>query len=87
MRAGRAPAHAPGLPLFRSRRLAARKGVRVGLAVALSSIVFIYSSWPQTSIAFTFLGAVAALSSTTPNPRAFSILACVGIPLAAVTTA
>lgn len=86
MRAGRAPAHAPGLPLFRSRRLAARKGVRVGLAVALSSIVFIYSSWPQTSIAFTFLGAVAALSSTTPNPRAFSILACVGIPLAAVTT-
>ena len=54
--------------------------------MALSSIVFIYSSWPQTSIAFTFLGAVAALSSTTPNPRAFSILACVGIPLAAVTT-
>ena len=85
MKAGRRPAQPPGLPLFRSRRLAARKAFRVGAAVALSSLFFIYSSWPQTSIAFTFLGAVAALSSTMPNPKGFSILACLGIPLAALT--
>ena len=84
LRAEHEPERDLQLPLFRSRRLAARKGFRVGLAVALSSVFFVYSSWPGTSVAFALLGVVAALGSTTPSPRAFALGALVAMPLAIV---
>ncbi|WP_237477985.1 FUSC family protein [Lichenibacterium dinghuense] len=77
----RRPEREPRLPLFRSRRLAARKGVRVAVAVALSAVPLVYSSWPQTYVVFAFLGILGALGSTTPNIQSFASGAMVALPI------
>ncbi|MBE7199440.1 MAG: FUSC family protein, partial [Parafilimonas terrae] len=82
LRSGRGPGRGPRLPLYKSRRSAVRDGSRVFVAVVLSSALFILSGWPQTSTALLQLCALAGISATNPNPRAFSIGAVVAMPLA-----
>lgn len=78
---GRRPGRTVRLPLYRCRRQAAGKAMRVGLAVALSSGLLIYSSWPSTSISVSLLGILAALGSTSPSTKGFSTAAVLAIPL------
>ena len=82
---GTEPARHVRLPVFRSWRAAARNGIRVFLAVSLGAIPFVLSGWPEASLAFALLGVTAALSATTPSPRAFAQGALIAMPLAAVT--
>ena len=85
MQAGRRPRHRHvRLPRYHSPEVAARRGTRLGLAIAFSSIFFIHSSWPMTSTAFALLGALGSLSSNTPNPRNFAQAAIIGMSLAVV---
>ena len=85
MRAGRRPRRSDvRLPRYHSPEVAARRGLRLGLAIAFSSIFFIHSSWPMTSTSFAFLGSLGALSSNTPSPRNFARATLVGMSLAVV---
>ena len=82
MEAGRRPERAIDLPIHREKKEARRKAIRVFLAVVLAAPVFVHSSWPMTSVAFSLLGVTLGLSATTPNPKAFATGAVIAMPLA-----
>lgn len=76
----------PRLPLRRSRLVAAAKGAQVALAVALSGMMLVHSSFPDTYITLSLVGIVAGLGSTSPDFRAFSRAAVIAIPVAAAVS-
>lgn len=71
MEKSRAPKRDVHLPVYRSFHAAAYRGAKVGVAIALSSIVFVLSSWPSTSSALSALAILGALSANSPNPKGF----------------
>ncbi len=86
MEAGRPPERAVHLPIHREKKEAARKAFRVFLGVVLAAPVFVFTSWPMTSVAFSLLGVTAGLSATTPNAKAFATGAIIAMPLAAAAS-
>ena len=70
------------LPIFRSRRAAARSALRTFLVLAASGVLFASSGWPSTSLAFALVAVTMALSASAPNPRGFALGAAFGMPLA-----
>jgi uncharacterized membrane protein YccC len=71
-------------PIYRSRRAAARNGLRAFLAVLISAILFSLGGWPFASQAVALVGVIVALSANNPNPPAFAAAAVVAMPIAAL---
>jgi uncharacterized membrane protein YccC len=84
LQAGRYPARRIQAPLYRSRRVAARNGLRAFLAVLISAILFSLGGWPFASQGVALVGITIALSATTPNPSAFAAGAVIAMPIAAL---
>ena len=71
-------------PIYRSRRAAARNGLRAFLAVLISAILFSLGGWPFASLGLALVGIFVALSAVAPSPRMFVAAAVVAIPIAAL---
>jgi uncharacterized membrane protein YccC len=71
-------------PIYRSRRAAARNGLRAFLAVLISAILLSLGGWPFASLALALVGLTIAFSANTPNPRAFAAEAVIAMPIAAL---
>jgi uncharacterized membrane protein YccC len=71
-------------PIYRSRRAAARNGLRAFLAVLISAILFSLGGWPFASFGLALVGTFVALSAVAPSPRMFVAAAVVAIPIAAL---
>jgi uncharacterized membrane protein YccC len=84
LQAGRDPQRRIRAPIYRSRRAAARDGVRAFLAVVLSAILLSLGGWPFASLALALVGLTIAFSANTPNPRAFAAEAVIAMPIAAL---
>jgi uncharacterized membrane protein YccC len=84
LRADRHPTRDIHAPIYRSRRAAARNGLRAFLAVVISAILFSLGGWPLASQGVALVGLTIALSSNTPNPGAFAAAAVIAMPVAAL---
>jgi uncharacterized membrane protein YccC len=84
LQAGRRPPRRIYAPIYRSRRAAARNGVRAFLAVVISAILFCLGGWPFASLGLALVGLTIAFSANTPNPRAFAAEAVIAMPIAAL---
>jgi uncharacterized membrane protein YccC len=71
-------------PIYRSRRAAARNGLRAFLAALISSILFSLGGWPFASQGVALVGVIVALSANNPNPPAFAAAAVIAMPIAAL---
>ena len=71
-------------PIYRSRREAARNGLRAFLAVLISAILISLGGWPAASQGLVLVGVFVALSAIAPSPRMFAAGAVVAIPIAAL---
>jgi uncharacterized membrane protein YccC len=71
-------------PIYRSRRAAARNGLRAFLAVLIAAILFCLGGWPFASFGLALTGVFLALTINAPSPRKFAAAAIVAIPLAAL---
>ncbi len=71
-------------PIYRSRRAAARHGLRAFLAVLIAAIMFSLGGWPFASYGLALVGTFVALSAIAPSPRMFVAGAVVAIPTAAL---
>ena len=84
LRSGEWPSRLWRAPLYRSYRIAAESGVRAALWLAIASALYVWAGWPAASISLCFVTLITGLGATTPNPRAFTAIAFVGAPIAAV---
>src|SRR5712675_2442373 len=84
LQAGRHPPRRVHAPIYRSRRLAVRNGLRAFLAVLIAAIVFSLGGWPFASLAVALVGLTIAFSANTPNPQAFAVSAVIAMPIAAL---
>jgi uncharacterized membrane protein YccC len=84
LQAGRHPPRRIHAPIYRSRRAAARNGLRAFFAVVISAILFSLGGWPLASQGISLVGVTIALSANTPNPRAFAAGAVIAMPIAAL---
>jgi uncharacterized membrane protein YccC len=71
-------------PIYRSRREAARNGLRAFLTVLISAILISLGGWPAASQGLVLVGVYVALSAIAPRPRIFAAGAVVAIPIAAL---
>src|SRR5216684_2757951 len=84
LQAGRYPERRIHAPIYRSRRAAARNGLRAFLAVLISAILFCLGGWPFASLGLALVGLTIAFSANTPDPRAFAASAVIAMPIAAL---
>jgi len=84
LQASRHPQRRIRAPIYRSRRAAARNGLRAFLAVVISAILFSLGGWPFASLGLALVGLTIAFSANTPNPRAFAAEAVIAMPIAAL---
>jgi uncharacterized membrane protein YccC len=82
LRAGTDPIRQWRAPLYRSRRIAAESGVRAAIYFALAAIFFVMAGWPNTEICLSLVAVIIGLGSTAPDPRGFTILAVITMPIA-----
>jgi uncharacterized membrane protein YccC len=71
-------------PIYRSRRAAARNGLRAFLAVLIAAILFSLGGWPNASYGLAMTGVYLALSANAPSQRKFAGAAILAIPIAAL---
>ena len=71
-------------PLYRSQRAAIEAGVRSAVCLALASLFFVMAGWSSTDLSLAIVAIVIGLGATNPNPRLFTSVALVAIPIAAV---
>ncbi len=79
---GHRPLRDVPLPTHRDFPVALRAALRVAIAFGLSAFLFILAGLPQSSFALVQIAATCALSSVTPDPRAFARGVLIGMPLA-----
>jgi uncharacterized membrane protein YccC len=84
LQAGRHPQRRIHAPIYRSRRAAARNGLRAFLAVLISAILLSLGGWPFASLGLALVGLTIAFSANTPNPRAFAANIVIAMPIAAL---
>jgi hypothetical protein len=84
LQAGRRPPRRIHAPIYRSRRAAARNGLRAFLAVLISAILLSLGGWPFASLGLSLVGVTIALSANNPNPRAFAGGAVIAMAIAAL---
>jgi uncharacterized membrane protein YccC len=86
LRSGARPRHAWRTPLHRSHVIAAAAGVRAVIYLALASAVYVLAGWPAAEVSLALVAIVIALGATTPSPQAFTIVALITSPVAAILT-
>jgi uncharacterized membrane protein YidH (DUF202 family) len=84
LQAARHPQRRIHAPIYRSRRAAARNGLRAFLAVLISAILFCLGGWSFASLGLALVGLTIAFSANTPNPRAFAANIVIAMPIAAL---
>src|SRR5712671_5372709 len=84
LQAGRYPLRRIHAPFYRSRRAAARNGLRAFLAVVISAILLSLGGWPFASLGLSLVGVTIALSANNPNPRAFAGGAVIAMAIASL---
>jgi hypothetical protein len=84
LQAGRRPPRRIHAPIYRSRRAAARNGLRAFLAVVIAALLFSLGGWPFASLGVSLVGVTIALSANHPNPRAFAGGAVIAMGIAAL---
>jgi hypothetical protein len=84
LQAGRRPQRRIHAPIYRSRRAAARNGLRAFLAVLISAILLSLGGWPFASLGLALVGLTIAFSANTPNPRGFAVCIAIAMPIAAL---
>jgi uncharacterized membrane protein YccC len=84
LRSGARPRHAWRTPLYRSQRAAVEAGVRSAAALALTSLFFIMTGWSASDVSLYVVAVVLGLGAITPNPRGFTAVALVGVPMGVV---
>ncbi|MCJ2080120.1 FUSC family protein [Methylobacterium sp. J-090] len=72
------------LPTHRDFPVSLRGAARVGIAFGTTALLLIFAGWPATSFALVQVAATCALSSITPDPKAFARGVLIGMPLAAL---
>ncbi|MGU3665781.1 FUSC family protein [Methylobacterium sp. A49B] len=83
-RAGRPVAHAPRMPIYRSRENALRNASRAFLASVLTGYLFTLTGWSMTAFAWAMVGVIVCLSSNAPDSGAMTKGALIGLPAAVV---
>lgn len=86
LRAAKWPLRIWRAPLYRSYRNAAESGIRAALWLAVASVFYVWAGWPAASVSLSFVALMIGLGATTPNPRAFTMIAFVAAPIAVVLT-
>ncbi|KQP33020.1 MULTISPECIES: FUSC family protein [unclassified Methylobacterium] len=81
---GKRPLRDVPLPTHRDFPVALRGAARVGIAFGTTALLLIFAGWPATSFALVQVAATCALSSITPDPKAFARGVLIGMPLAAL---
>jgi Fusaric acid resistance protein family len=84
--AGRRPRRAWRAPLYRSYRISAESGIRAAVYFLIAAAVFAISGWSMTEVALSFVAIIIGRGATMPDPRAFTTMAVVGAPIAALMT-
>jgi uncharacterized membrane protein YccC len=82
--AGRRPPRAWRAPLYRSHRIAAETGIRAAVYFLLAAAFFAVSGWSSTEVSLSFVAIIMALGATTPDLRAFTMMAVVAVPIASL---
>jgi uncharacterized membrane protein YccC len=82
LRAGRRPSRRVHAPIYRSRRAAARSGLRAFLAVLISAMLLSLGGWSFASLAIALVGMIVALSASHPNPQTLVVGAVIAVPIA-----
>jgi uncharacterized membrane protein YccC len=82
LQASRDPPRRIHAPVYRSRRAAARNGLRAFLVVLISGFLFSLGGWPFASQGVALVGVLLALSANNPNPGAFAVAAVIAMPIA-----
>ena len=81
MLAGAPAERAIRLPIHREKKDSFRKALRIFIGIIAAAPIFILSSWPMTSQAFTQLAVLAALGATQPNAKSFASGALIAMPV------
>ncbi|MGL4961017.1 MAG: FUSC family protein [Inquilinus sp.] len=84
LQSGARPRHAWRTPLHRSHAIAAAAGLRAVIYLALASAVYVLAGWPAAEVSLALVAIVIALGATTPSPQAFTIVALIASPVAAI---
>lgn len=81
LRSGVRPRHSWRTPLYRSQRVAIEAGARSAAALALASLFFVMTGWSATDVSLYIVAVVLGLGAITPNPRGFTVVALIGLPM------
>ncbi|MGE0575133.1 MAG: FUSC family protein [Reyranella sp.] len=84
LRAGKPPRRVWRAPFHHCHRVAAQAGVRAACWLALSSVFFVLAGWPASELSLALVPVIIGLGATSPDPRAFTIMALIATPLAVV---
>jgi uncharacterized membrane protein YccC len=84
LRSGTRLRHAWRTPLYRSQRVAVEAGVRSAVSLALASLFFVMAGWSSTDVSLMIVAIVIGLGAITANPRHFTTVALVAMPIAVV---
>jgi uncharacterized membrane protein YccC len=76
--------HAWRAPFYRSQRTAIETGVRSAACLALASPFFVMAGWSSTDLSLAIVAIVIGLGAINPNPRLFTTVALMVMPLAVV---
>ena len=71
-------------PLYRSRRIAAETGIKAAVYFLLAAAFFAVSGWSSTDVSLSFIAIVIGLGATTPDLRAFTMIAVVAALVASL---
>jgi uncharacterized membrane protein YccC len=72
--------------LYRSYRTAVESGVRAALWLAIAATFYVWAGWPAASVSLSLVALIIGLGTTTPNPRGFTAITLIGMPIASVLT-
>jgi len=86
LQSGARPRQAWRTPLHRPHAIAAAAGFRAVIYLALASAVYVLAGWPAAEVSLALVAIVIALGATTPSPQAFTIVALITSPIAAILT-
>jgi len=83
LKAGVRPKQTWRTPYYRSQRAAADAGARAAFWIGLSSVVFVLAGWPAAAASLGVVTILVSFGALTPNPRGFTELAVVVLPVSA----
>jgi uncharacterized membrane protein YccC len=86
LRSARWPLRIWRTPLCRSYRTAVESGVRAALWLAIASTFYVWSGWPAASVSLSLVALIIGLGAITPNPRGFTAITLIAMPIAATLT-